>query len=229
MSNSTKPNILASVHESWLPALRPLYSQIETISKNLSLNPANQANFIPRYEQIFQAYAYPFENVKVLILGQDPYPTAGHAMGLSFSLNPTIYPLAKSLQNIYRELYNDLGILPPSHGDLRSWCQQGVMLLNRVLTVAPKKPNSHKGQGWEAITAYTIQALVQRQTPIVAILWGKNAQSIAPLLGKYPTICSAHPSPLSAHQGFFGSKPFSRANNLLAQQNCAPIDWRIEL
>jgi uracil-DNA glycosylase len=165
--------------------------------------------------------------VRVLIVGQDPYPTPGHPIGLSFAVDPHVRPVPRSLQNIYRELADDLGIAAPMHGDLTPWSRNGVMLLNRVLTVQPGAPASHRGKGWEEVTDHAIRTLVDRGRPLVAILWGRDAQALKPLLGATPTIESAHPSPLSATRGFFGSKPFSRANALLAEQGAEPVDWSL--
>jgi uracil-DNA glycosylase len=169
----------------------------------------------------------PLEDVRVLIVGQDPYPTPGHPVGLSFSVAPDVRPVPRSLQNIYQELGTDLGLPPPANGDLSPWFERGVMLLNRVLTVCPGRPASHQGKGWETVTGQAISGLVARGGPLVAILWGRQAQSLAPMLGQVPRIESAHPSPLSARSGFFGSRPFSRANELLARQGATPIDWRL--
>ena len=168
----------------------------------------------------------PLDAVKVVILGQDPYHGAGQAHGLSFSVQPGV-KVPPSLVNIYKELETDLGLPRPAHGNLTGWARQGVLLLNAALTVEDGKPASHQGKGWEAITAQAISALVERGGPLVAILWGRQAQSLAPMLGDVPRIESAHPSPLSARSGFFGSRPFSRTNDLLAQQGAAPIDWRL--
>ena len=167
-------------------------------------------------------------DVRVLITGQDPYPTPGHAIGLSFAVDRDVRPLPRSLGNIYRERHTDLGIPPAPHGDLTAWSDQGVLLLNRVLTVAPGAPASHRGWGWEKITELAIRALIARQQPLVAVLWGRDAAGLKPLLGGTPIIESAHPSPLSASRGFFGSRPFSRANALLEQQGAQPVDWRVE-
>lgn len=182
------------------------------------------SGYLPAGADVFRAFTYPFADVKVLIVGQDPYPTPGHAMGLSFSVAPGI-PLPASLRNIYQELSSDLNVSAPLTGDLSGWAKQGVCLLNRVLTVRPGAPASHRGKGWEAITAHAIEALVGRNQPLVAVLWGREAQTLAPLLGSTPVITSAHPSPLSAYRGFFGSKPFSRVNHLLEERGAAPIDW----
>ena len=169
----------------------------------------------------------PLGNVRVLIVGQDPYPTPGHPVGLCFSVAPDVRPLPRSLVNIYTELRNDLGEAAPTTGDLTPWTEQGVLLLNRVLTVGPGKPGSHQGKGWETVTSAAIEALVARGGPLVAVLWGRQAQSLAPMLGDVPRVESAHPSPLSAHSGFFGSRPFSRANSLLVAAGGPPVDWRL--
>jgi uracil-DNA glycosylase len=163
----------------------------------------------------------------VLIVGQDPYPSPGHAVGLAFSVPAHMHPLPRSLQNIYRELEADLGVPPPRNGDLSQWADRGVLLLNRVLTVAPGASGSHRGKGWETVTGRAISALSARGVPLVAILWGNEARSSQPLLGEVPCITSPHPSPLSARRGFFGSRPFSRANDLLRQQGAEPINWSL--
>ena len=163
----------------------------------------------------------------MLIVGQDPYPTPGHPVGLCFSVAPDVTPLPRSLVNIYTELRNDLGVEPPRTGDLTPWTEQGVLLLNRVLTVSPGRSGSHQGKGWETVTATAIEALVARGGPLVAILWGRHARSLVPMLGPVPRVESAHPSPLSAHSGFFGSRPFSRANYLLVAAGGRPVDWSL--
>ena len=181
--------------------------------------------YLPSGANVLRAFTLPLQDVRVLILGQDPYPTPSHPVGLSFSVAPDVRPLPKSLINIYRELQDDLGIPPAPNGDLTPWFEQGVLLLNRVLTVQPGKSATHRGKGWEAITQRAIEALAERGGPLVAILWGRDAQSVTRWLGDVPRIASAHPSPLSAHNGFFGSRPFSRANELLGRQGADPIDW----
>ena len=169
----------------------------------------------------------------MLIVGQDPYPTLGHAVGLSFAVDGSTRPIPRSLANIYKELDADLGLPPRIHGDLSRWADQGVLLLNRVLSVRAGEAGSHRGKGWEAITATAIGALANRVTangvpaPLVAILWGKDAEAVRPLLGSTPVIASAHPSPLSAARGFFGSRPFSRANTLLQEQGDGTVDWEL--
>jgi uracil-DNA glycosylase len=178
---------------------------------------------------VLRAFTYPFDHVKVLIVGQDPYPTPGHAVGLSFSVAPEVRPLPRSLANIFDEYTADLGHPQPSCGDLTPWAQRGVLLLNRVLTVRPNNPASHRGKGWEAVTECAIRALAERSQPLVAILWGRDASTLKPILaqGDCVAIESPHPSPLSASRGFFGSRPFSRANELLTGMGAAPIDWRL--
>ena len=211
------------MHPSWVPAMEPVAGKIGEMGKMLR---KEGNNYFPAGKDIFRAFTYPFDQVKVLIVGQDPYPTPGNAMGLSFSVKPGV-PIPKSLQNIFKELHEDLGCSLPSSGDLRPWAQQGVMLLNRVLTVSPNEAGSHRGRGWEEVTDCAISALVQRDRPLVAILWGKQAQSLRPALGETPCIESAHPSPLSASRGFFGSHPFSHTNSWLQQLGAAPINWQL--
>jgi uracil-DNA glycosylase len=211
----------------WAAALAPVADQITAAGRFLREEIAAGRSYLPPGDRILRAFAEPMSGVRVLITGQDPYPTPGHPVGLSFSVAPDVRPLPGSLVNIYKELRDDLGIEPCSHGDLTAWAQQGVMLLNRVLTVRAGAPASHRGHGWEAVTEQAIRALVARDQPLVAVLWGRDAQSLKPLLGSTPTIESAHPSPLSASRGFFGSRPFSRVNALLEQQGGAPIDWNI--
>jgi uracil-DNA glycosylase len=160
-------------------------------------------------------------------VGQDPYPTPGHPIGLSFAVAADVRPLPRSLVNIFKELQDDLGVPAPSNGDLTPWTAQGVVLLNRVLTVQPGKPASHQGKGWEKVTEQAVRALAGRGRPLVAILWGRQAQSLRPLVDGVARIESVHPSPLSASGGFFGSKPFSRANASLAQQGAVAVDWRL--
>jgi uracil-DNA glycosylase len=183
--------------------------------------------YLPAGEHILRAFTRPFADVRVLIVGQDPYPTPGHAIGLSFAVDRDVRPLPASLRNIYKELQTDLGVAPPEHGDLTAWADHGVLLLNRALTVTPGQSASHRDKGWEPITEQAIRALVARGRPLVAILWGRDARSLKPLLGAVPVIESAHPSPLSASNGFFGSRPFSRANALLLEQGAEPVDWRL--
>ncbi|MEP6648911.1 MAG: uracil-DNA glycosylase, partial [Lapillicoccus sp.] len=183
--------------------------------------------YLPSGHDVLRAFRQPLDDVRVLIVGQDPYPTPGHPVGLCFSVAPDVRPLPRSLVNIYTEMRNDLGDPTPANGDLTPWSEQGVLLLNRVLTVTPGKPGSHHGKGWETVTSAAIEALVARGGPLVAILWGRQAQSLAPMLDGVPRVESVHPSPLSAHSGFFGSRPFSRANALLVEAGGSPVDWRL--
>jgi uracil-DNA glycosylase len=215
------------VEAGWAQALAPVAPQIAAMGDFLRAEVAAGRTYLPAGPNILRAFAQPFADVKVLIVGQDPYPTPGHAVGLSFAVEPHVRPIPRSLQNIYRELSDDLGLPAPEHGDLSPWTKHGVLLLNRSLTVAPGQPASHRGKGWEAVTEQAIRALVARDTPLVAILWGRDARSLAPLLGDVPRIESAHPSPMSAANGFFGSRPFSRANAALVAQGAEPVDWSL--
>ena len=215
------------MHPDWAQALAPVEPRISEMGEFLRAEHAAGRHTLPAGENIFRAFREPLAEVKVLIVGQDPYPTPGHAMGLSFSVAPDVRPVPRSLQNIYKELQADLGIEPPAHGDLSSWSGQGVMLLNRVLTVQAGSPASHRGKGWEEVTECAIRALGERGQPLVAVLWGRDARGTASWLGGAPTVESAHPSPLSASRGFFGSRPFSRVNDLLREQGAEPVDWRL--
>ncbi|ALD00020.1 uracil-DNA glycosylase [Actinomyces sp. oral taxon 414] len=214
------------VDPSWARALAPVESTVHQIGKRLREEVAEGRGYLPAGTDVLRAFTYPMDGVKVLIVGQDPYPTPGHPMGLSFSVQPGVRP-PRSLENIFTELVSDLGVDRPTSGDLTPWSRQGVMLLNRVLTVRPGAPASHKGWGWEKVTQRAIEALVERRAPLVAILWGRPAQSLTPMLGSTPILASPHPSPLSASRGFFGSRPFSRANELLVEQGATPVDWRL--
>lgn len=209
----------------WAAALSPVAERVAAMGEFLSAQPGG---FLPAREQVLAAFTRPFAQVRVLVVGQDPYPTSGQAVGLAFSVAPGLRLLPRSLQNIVRELADDLG---PDHrgvdGDLTPWCEQGVLLLNRVLTVAPGAAGSHRGKGWEQVTDQAIRALVRRGGPLVAVLWGRDAQTLRPLLADVPLVESAHPSPLSASRGFFGSRPFSRVNALLVAQGAQPVDWSL--
>ena len=216
------------VHPTWVEPLRPAADHIAAAGDFLRQELAAGRGYLPAGENVLRAFTQPFDQVRVLIVGQDPYPTPGHPIGLSFAVAPDVRPIPRSLQNIYTELQDDLGIPPAPHGDLSAWADQGVLLLNRVLTVQPGKSASHRQKGWEHVTATAISALVQRDQPLVAILWGRDARSLAPHLGQTPIVESAHPSPLSARNGFFGSRPFSRTNELLRDMGSHEIDWRIE-
>lgn len=216
----------AVMHPSWAAALAPVESELRSLDARLYAKAEAGRSYLPPAPTVLLAFQQPLENVRVLIVGQDPYPTPGHAMGLSFSVTPGT-PIPRSLANIFTELEADLGAQRPSSGDLSPWAAQGVLLLNRVLTVAPGEAGSHQGWGWEAVTEAAIRALVKRDGPLVAILWGKQAERLRPLLGDTPVIASAHPSPLSARRGFFGSRPFSRTNTLLTRQDAVEIDWQL--
>lgn len=215
------------IHPSWAQALQPVAPTIAAMGDFLREEIAAGHGYLPAGEHVLRAFTIPLDEVRVLVVGQDPYPTPGHAIGLSFAVAPDVRPLPRSLVNIHRELVDDLAVPAPSTGDLTPWAQQGVMLLNRCLTVRPGAPDSHRGKGWEAVTDRAIEVLAARGGPLVAILWGRKARNLAPALGDVPRVESAHPSPLSARHGFFGSRPFSAANDLLAQQGADPIDWRL--
>ena len=215
------------MHPSWAAALAPVADQIAQLGDFLRAENAAGHRYLPAGGLVLRAFEQPLADVRVLIVGQDPYPTPGHAVGLSFAVAPDVRPIPRSLANIYRELQTDLGLAPPSTGDLTPWAQRGVLLLNRVLTVRPDASASHRGRGWEEVTDAAIAALVARGGPLVAILWGRDARGLKPALGATAVIESAHPSPLSANSGFFGSRPFSRANAALLAQGAEPVDWRL--
>jgi len=218
----------------WADALEPVAGRIAAMGDFLRAEVAAGRRYLPSGENVLRAFKQPFAGVRVLIVGQDPYPTPGHAVGLSFSVAPEVRRLPGSLVNIFREYSDDLGYPAPATGDLTPWSERGVLLLNRVLTVQPGKPGSHRGKGWEEVTEQAIRALAARKIagrvgrePLVAILWGRDARTLAPLLEGIPTVESAHPSPYSAASGFFGSRPFSRANHLLEQEGAGPVDWKL--
>jgi uracil-DNA glycosylase len=216
------------VEAGWAKALDPVRDRIAAMGEFLRAEIAAGRSYLPAGANVLRAFTQPFDDVRVLIVGQDPYPTPGHAVGLSFSVERHVRPLPRSLQNIYRELRSDLGVVPPEHGDLSAWSRHGVLLLNRVLTVAPGAPASHRGKGWEAVTDQAIRALAGRGAPLVAILWGRDAQTLRPLLERVACVESVHPSPMSADRGFFGSRPFSRANQCLLDQGADPVDWALD-
>jgi uracil-DNA glycosylase len=211
----------------WAAALLPAEPTIASIGDFLRSETSAGRRFLPAGRHILRAFTQPLAGVRVLIMGQDPYPTPGHPVGLSFSVDRDVRPLPRSLANIYRELTDDVHVGPPEHGDLSAWSERGVLLLNRVLTVRTGAPGSHRGKGWESVTDLAIEALVRRGGPLVAILWGRDAQSLRPALAGIPIIASVHPSPLSASRGFFGSRPFSRANESLLAQGGESIDWSL--
>jgi uracil-DNA glycosylase len=209
----------------WAAALAPVEPRLRAVGDALRAELAARHRYLPAPDAVLRAFRRPLAEVRVLVVGQDPYPTPGHPVGLSFSVDPRVRPLPRSLQNIYRELTDDVGGTPGPSGDLSGWSEQGVLLLNRVLTVRAGEPGSHRGLGWQEITDRAVTALVERGGPLVAVLWGRDAQEMRPLLGRVPVVASAHPSPMSADRGFFGSRPFSKVNALLAEQGAAPIDW----
>ena len=213
--------------EDWAEALAPVAAELAEVDAFVAAERAAGVRVLPEADRVLAAFQRPLSAARVLIVGQDPYPTPGHPIGLSFATDAAVRPVPRSLRNIYRERSDDLGIAPAEHGDLSAWADRGVLLLNRVLTVRAGEAGSHQRRGWEAVTARAITALAERGGPLVAILWGKPAQALAPLLGEIPRIESAHPSPLSAARGFFGSRPFSRANAALEAQGAAAIDWSL--
>jgi uracil-DNA glycosylase len=215
------------IEAGWAEVLRPVTERIAEAGDFLRAEIAAGRSYLPAGDLVLRAFTQPFDEVRVLIVGQDPYPTPGHPVGLSFSVAPAVRPIPRSLVNIFREYSADLGYPAPASGDLTLWTERGVLLLNRVLTVQPGKPGSHRGKGWEAVTEQAIRALAARPVPMVAILWGRDARNLAPLLDGVPLVESAHPSPLSAEHGFFGSRPFSRASALLAGQGGAEVDWKL--
>ncbi len=215
------------VASDWAEALAPVEDDLTRMGAFLRAEVAAGRGYLPAGPNILRAFSRPLAEVKVLIVGQDPYPTPGHPVGLSFSVAPDVRPLPPSLVNIFKELISDVGAPVPPNGDLSAWADAGVMLLNRTLTVAPGVSNSHRGKGWEPVTERAIDVLAARGGPLAAILWGRDAQSLKPRLGPVPSVESVHPSPLSSHRGFFGSKPFSRVNALLVEQGGQPVDWTL--
>jgi uracil-DNA glycosylase len=219
-------DLLAGVHPSWLPCFDRVSRELEDIGDRIHAERDSRNEVAPAFTEIFRAFRQPLDTVRVVILGQDPYPTHGHAVGLAFSTARDVRPIPRSLANIYRELHDDLGIAPAEHGDLSRWVDQGVLLLNTSLTVREGDAGSHREWPWKNVTGAALRALAERGGPLVAVLWGREAQWAAPLLNGVDLIESTHPSPLSAHRGFFGSRPFSRVNDLLVSQGGEPIDWR---
>lgn len=233
VEKSERAPLDAIMDPSWARALAPVEADIRRMGDFLRAEIAAGRSYLPVSANIFRAFRLPVDDVRVLIVGQDPYPTPGHPIGLAFAVAPHVSPLPPSLRNIYKELTDDVHIPMPTNGDLQPWMRQGVMLLNRCLTVGAGKPASHRGKGWEAVTEQAIRVLDARtdangkSLPLVAILWGRDARSLKPLLTHAKIIESAHPSPLSAQHGFFGSCPFSRANAALKQMGAEPIDWSL--
>jgi uracil-DNA glycosylase len=217
----------------WAEALASVEGELRGVLGFLAAEVEAGHVVLPSPSNVLRAFRQPLADVKVLIVGQDPYPTPGHAVGLSFAVDGRTRPIPRSLANIYRELESDLGLPARIHGDLTRWAGQGVLLLNRVLSVRAGAAGSHRGKGWEQVTTAAITAVAHRRTgggsaaPLVAVLWGKDAESVRPLLGATPVLASAHPSPLSASRGFFGSRPFSRANDLLRRQGAGEVDWTL--
>jgi len=223
-----QPRPLAElVDPGWATALAPVEDDVHRMGAWLRDEIAAGRPYLPAGSDVLRAFRDPFEDVRVLVLGQDPYPTPGHPIGLSFAVDPDVRPVPRSLANVYRELRDDLGVEPPDHGDLRAWSARGVLLLNRVLTVRAGAAGSHRGKGWETVTDQAVRALVARGGPLVAVLWGAQAATVRPLLGDTPVVASAHPSPLSASRGFFGSRPFSQVDDLLVAQGSEPVDWSL--
>ena len=217
-----------TIARDWADALEPMGGKLAKIGEFLSEERSAGHQVLPAGGRILAAFERPLAHVRVLIVGQDPYPTPGHPIGMSFATSQNVRPLPRSLNNIYKELADDLAIPPAQHGDLTTWADAGVMLLNRVLTVRAGEAGSHRRKGWEEFTEHAIRSLASRGGPLVAILWGNDARSLGPMLDDIPRIESAHPSPLSASRGFFGSRPFSRANAALESQGSEPIDWRVD-
>jgi len=221
------PALRGSLHPTWAAALAPVEGTLAKMEDFLRGEREAGRDYLPRDDRVLRAFSRPLDEVRVLILGQDPYPTPGHPIGLAFAVAPDVRPIPRSLTNVYTELRDDLGISPAAHGDLTPWFGQGVLLLNRVLTVEPGRSASHRRRGWEEVTGRAVDALVERGGPLVAILWGRDAQALIPRLGGVPYVASAHPSPLAARYGFFGSRPFSRANALLVEAGGEPVDWSL--
>lgn len=215
------------VHPTWATVLAPVEPVLAGLGDFLRAEVAAGRGYLPGGAHVLRAFEQPLDDVRVLVVGQDPYPTPGHPIGLSFAVAPDVRPIPRSLVNIYTELQSDLGVPAPTSGDLTPWAERGVLLLNRVLTVRPGAPASHRGRGWEQVTDCAIDALASRGGPLVAVLWGRDARSLRSRLDGIPCVESPHPSPLSARSGFFGSRPFSRVNHLLEQQGAAPLDWSL--
>ncbi len=218
---------VSQLDPSWKLALTDHLDKLEAIESFIESENEVGITYLPPHDQVLRAFTQPINSIKVVIVGQDPYPTQGDAHGLAFSVEPNVR-IPRSLSNIYQELSTDLGCPTPTTGDLRPWASQGVLLLNRVLTVRSGASGSHHGHGWEEFTEAAISGLLTHlEIPPVFILWGKPAQKLLPLVGQAPVVWSSHPSPLSARKGFFGSRPFSRTNAILVSRGQGPIDWRL--
>lgn len=217
----------------WAAALAVVEEDLRAVLRFLADDVAAGHQVLPSPSNVLRAFRQPLADVKVLIVGQDPYPTPGHAVGLSFAVAPETRPIPRSLANIYKELEADLGIPARVHGDLSAWADQGVLLMNRVMSVRAGAAGSHRGKGWEKITTAAVTAVAGRRQaggsafPLVAVLWGKEAEAVRPLLSGVAVVSSAHPSPLSASRGFFGSRPFSQANALLKAQGSPGVTWEL--
>ncbi|MCM3123696.1 uracil-DNA glycosylase [Mesobacillus sp. AQ2] len=222
---------MRSMQNGWAPLLAEEFEKAYYLDlREFLMEEYQNKTVYPDKEDIFNALRYTdYDKVKVVILGQDPYHGPGQAHGLSFSVKPEV-EIPPSLRNMFKELKADLGCEIPNHGYLKKWADQGVLLLNTVLTVRKGEAHSHKGKGWETFTDKVITLLNDRQEPVIFILWGKPAQSKLKLIdeSKHKIITSAHPSPLSARRGFFGSKPFSRVNEILREWGRQEIDWQID-
>lgn len=217
----------AQVDAGWIAALEPAAPALERALHACADAARAGHQVLPGPRSVLRAFAQPFDQVRVLVVGQDPYPTPGHAIGLAFAVGGDVTPLPRSLRNIVAELRDDVGVPVPTSGDLTAWTAQGVLLLNRVLSVQSGSAGSHRRLGWEEVTAQAITALAARPAPLVAVLWGNDARTLTSVLAGHPTIESAHPSPLSARRGFFGSAPFSRVNDALVSLGQEPVDWRL--
>lgn len=214
------------VHESWKPFFDSQRGSLDRLSTFLEKERNMGRAIFPESEHILGAFEIAVSDIRVLILGQDPYPTPGHAIGYSFATHPDVRPIPPSLRNIFKELIADIGELSKVDSSLQSWRDQGVFLLNRVLTVESGAAGTHRKIGWEGFTESAVDFLIKRNPHVVAILWGKDAESLKYLFDPSRVIITAHPSPLSANRGFFGSKPFSKCNDLLKQMGHQPVDWR---
>lgn len=216
-----------AIDASWVPTLLPLEQHLRSLALELSSRSLAGERILPDPNLMLRALQLPVDRVKVLVVGQDPYPTPGHPIGLSFATRADVRPLPRSLKNIYRELEADLGIPPAAHGDLSAWQDQGVMLLNQSLSVAAGHAGSHQKLGWQQVTSTIIARLNECTPAVVAVLWGAQAQKLAPVMPGMVQLASAHPSPLSASRGFFGSHPFSAVNRTLQEQGREPVQWQL--
>jgi uracil-DNA glycosylase len=226
-SDRAQHALLDAVDPGWAEALAPVASDLAAMADFLRRETVAGRRYLPADEHIMRAFAQPFDDVRIAIVGHDPYPTPGHSVGLAFSVDRGVSPLPHSLENIYAELRADLGVATPEHGDLTAWTHRGVLLMNRCLTVAPDRPASHRGRGWKAVTDQAMRALAARRRPLVAVLFGSDSRRLQPVLADAACVPCGHPSVRSANRGFFGSRPFSRANALLVEQGADPVDWSL--